>query len=289
MANNHKDYNQYAGNRYSLRAKTYHMIQRVDFISDRLNSLGDLLVTTWLGLMLSIVTLLGVGGLMIGKIIMANNLATLAKNLPAILLIVIGFILVTLNVLLTNPSMGLQIVVSTKFLLKKFQERKNTGQNKDFRPFRFAEGTNKSVVEQLNKKGSDYLVMYRVKGAVSPVTFQDEMNKLAELNHQLLANIERDTIITTVNSVQSSKVLPKELPANATVAMKKKRDVNYFVASSIKYNQQLDTLVVLSCPSLDILRSRKESVEAVFRKGLVIGYYQLVEKELEREFHTVFG
>lgn len=289
MAGNSKDYNQLAGNRYSLRAKTYHMIRRIDFISNHLGSVGDLLVTTWLGLVLALITLAG-GIALIGYALMANNMATLVKNLPAVLLFLIGTLLICLNVMMTNPSMGLQIMVSAKFIRKKIQGQKTSGKSIDFRPFRFAEGIeNKSVVETVLDKETQYLVMYRVKGTVSPITFQNELNELARLNHQLLTNIERDTVLVTINSVQSSKVRKKELPANATEAMKRKRDINYLVASSIKFNQQLDTLMVLSCPNLDVLRSRMDSLENIFRRGIVIGYYQLVGEELKKEFNKVYG
>lgn len=289
MAKNQKDYNQFAGNRYSLRAKTYHMIKRVDFISNRLKTLGDLLVTTWLGLILAVLVLAG-GGLLIGKAIFSNNMATAIQNIPAIILFLIGTILICINVMMTNPSMGIQIVVSTKFIIKKLRGQQTSGINVDLRPFRFTEDiTNKSVVETVLDKEPKYLAMYRVKGTVSPVTFQNELNKLASLNHQLLANLERDTILTTINSVQSSKVELKELPTNATPAMKRKRDINYMVTSNLKFNQQLDTLVVLACPNLDVLRSRMEALETVFRRGLVIGWYQLVDEELKKEFNTVYG
>lgn len=289
MARGSKDYNQYAGNRYSLRAKTYHMIKRLDFISNHLNSLGDLLVTTWLGMILSVLTLAG-GASLIAKALMANGGHTLVANIPAAILFLIGTILICVNVMMTNPSMGLQIIVSAKFIIKKINGKRDKSTSVDFRPFRFADGfDNKSVVETVYEKQPYYLAMYRVKGTVSPVTFDNQLNELAKLDHQLLTNLERDTVLTTVNSVQSSKVERKELPANATPAMQRKRDINYLVTSNLQYNQQLDTLMILSCPNLDVLRNRMDAMETVFRRGLVIGYYQLVDKELKQEFNTIYG
>lgn len=289
MARGSKDYNQYAGNRYSLRAKTYHMIKRLDFISNHLNSLGDLLVTTWLGMILSVLTLAG-GASLIAKALMANGGHTLVANIPAAILFLIGTILICVNVMMTNPSMGLQIIVSAKFIIKKINGKRDKSTSVDFRPFRFADGfDNKSVVETVYEKQPYYLAMYRVKGTVSPVTFDNQLNELAKLDHQLLTNLERDTVLTTVNSVQSSKVERKELPANATPAMQRKRDINYLVTSNLQYNQQLDTLMILSCPNLDVLRNRMDAMENVFRRGLVIGYYQLVDKELKQEFNTIYG
>lgn len=291
MAKNLKDYNQYAGNRYSLRAKSYHMIKRVDFISNRLGYLGDLLVTTWLGVILTVLTLAGGIGL-ISKAIMANNMLTAIKNLPAVGLFLVGTLLICLNVLMTNPSMGLQIVVSSKFIVDKIKKRHEgrLGVSVDFKPFKFAEDiVNKSVVETVFYKETQFLVMYRVRGSVSPVTFENELNNLAQLNHQLLTSIERDTIVTVVNSVESSKVEPKKLPKNATTAMKRKRDINYKVASSIDFNQQLETIVVVYCPNLDVLRSRMDSIETVFRRGLVIGYVQLADDALKKEFNRIYS
>lgn len=289
MARGFKDYNQFAGNRYSLRAKTYHMIKRLDFVSNHLSSLGDLLVTTWLGMILAVITLAGGAGL-IAKAMMANSGKTLVENIPAAILFLIGTLLICVNVMMTNPSMGLQIVVSAKFIIKKINGKRDKSTSVDFRPFRFArEVANRSVIETLGEKQHHYLVVYRVKGTVSPVTFDNQLNELAKLDHQLLTNLERDTVLTTVNSVQTSKVRPKELPANATPEMQRKRDINYLVTSNLKYNQQLDTLMILSCPNLDILRSRMDAMETIFRRGLVIGYYQLVDKELKDEFNTIYG
>ena len=284
-----RDFDKFAGNKYSLRAKSGHAIKRIDAISKSLGALGDLLVTTWLGIAMSAVTL-GAGAFMIVHAITANGFATFVPNIPAIALILVGSLLISINVLMTNPSMGSQFIVSMKFVIEKIKDRGNGGRTVDFRPFKFAEGIeSQSVVEARINNKEVYLVMYRVKGAVSPVTFSAELNRLAKLENQLLTNIERDTVLSTINSVQSSKVEQKKLPSNATEAMKRKRDINYGITSGLNYNQQLKTLVVLSAPNLDVLRGKMESLHSVFRQGLVISYSRLKGNELKKAYNDIYG
>lgn len=284
-----RDFERYAGNKYSLRAKSGHMIKRIDAISKSLGALGDLLVTTWMGIAMSFVTI-GVGGFMIVHAITSNNFATFVPNIPAIVFMLIGTILISINVLMTNPSMGSQFLVSLKFVFEKIRNSSKGGKTINFRPFQLAEGIeDQSVVEARIEGRSTYLVMYQVKGAVSPVTFPDELNELARLDNQLLRNIERDTVLATVNSVQSSKVERKKLPNNATEAMKKKRDLNYSITSGLLYNQQLKTLVVLSTTDLDALRGKMDSLETVFRQGLVVTYKRLKGRELKQAYKDIYG
>ncbi|EPM6858974.1 hypothetical protein ACTPGW_002600 [Enterococcus faecalis] len=287
MAN--RDFKRYSGNRYSLRAKTYHMIKRIDALSNRLGALGDLLVTTWLGAILAILTTAGGIGLIV-KAVSSNNFATVGKNWLAILLFFAGTILIALNAVLTNPSMGSQLMVSIKFIYKKFIDRNKSRENIDLRPYRMTEGINdNSIFEKGEGNNKKYLIAYKVKGAVSPVTFENELNQLATLNNQLLGDIERDSILVTINSIQQTKPLPKKLPPNATPAMIRKRDINFQITSQLKYNQQLNTTIILTSPNLDVLRSRKESIENVFNRGLVIGYVQLVDKELKKAVQDIYG
>lgn len=284
-----RDYTRFAGNKYSLRARSGHMIKRIDSVSKSLGPLGDLLVTTWLGIAMAVVTL-GIGAALITNAVLSNNFATLVPNLPAIALILIGSLLVALNVLMTNPSMGSQFIVSTKFLFDKIKNKSKGDKTIDFRPFKLAEGIDtESVVEARINGQERYIVMYQVKGVVSPVTFDNDLNELARLDAQLLTNIEKDTVLATVNSVQISKVEPKKLPKNATEAMKRKRDINYSIVSRLRYNQQLKTIVVLTAPNFDVLRARIESVENVFRKGLVIGFKRLQGKDLKNAFKDIYG
>ncbi|GAA3265388.1 hypothetical protein GCM10017706_28030 [Lactococcus lactis subsp. hordniae] len=79
-----------------------------------------MLVTTWLGLILTILVL-AMGIALIGHAIFANSMATVVANIPAIILILIGTILISLNSVVTNPAMGLQVIVSLKFLNKRMR------------------------------------------------------------------------------------------------------------------------------------------------------------------------
>ncbi|WP_221642238.1 hypothetical protein [Listeria booriae] len=282
-----RDFSGLAGNKYSLRAKTWHMIKRIDFISNRLGAMGDLLVTTWMGIILSLLTL-AAGGFGIVQGIISNGMHTALVNTPAMLLILIGSLLIALNFLMTNPSMGLQVVVSIRFLFLKTKDKEGK-KSFEFNPFRFVEGIeSKSVLETIVEGQSRFLVVYSVRGAVSPVCFDNDLNELAGLNSRLLFNIERDTVLGTLISIQSSKVEEKTLPPNATEAMIRKRDINYDVTSKLQYNQQLQTLVVISAPSLDVLRSRIESVEVIFRQGLVIGYSRLQGEDARKAMQEIY-
>lgn len=287
--NSGRDYNAVAGNRFNLRAKTYHMIKRIDAVSNNLGALGEFLVTTWLGVIFSVLTI-GGGVFLIAWAIMANNMQTWSKNIPAMILFLIGTIFILLNALMTNPSAGSQFVVSLKFVMKKVQTRGEAVEDVNFRPFRFVDGIdNKTVIEtEINGK-KQYIIAYRVKGAVSPITFENELNSLARADSTLLSNIERDTYLTITNSIETINVVPKRLPANATPAMIRKRDLNHRVTKNLRYKQQLKTIVFLSAPTLDILRSRQESIEYSFRSGLVIGYQQLADKGLQHEVHDIYG
>lgn len=284
-----KDYNIYSGNKYSLRSKTYHMIKRIDFISSHLGALGDLLVTTWLGLILTILVL-ATGVALIGHAIFANSMATIVANIPAIILILIGTILISLNTVVTNPAMGLQVIVSLKFLNKRIRNGGSKKSPIDFKPFKFVDGLqDEDIVETVDDNPKFYLVAYRVRGAVSPITFIDDLQTLAGLKQQLLNNIERDTVLSTVNSVGKTAIKKKKLPKNATKAMKRKQDINHAVISNLRYNQTLETIMFLASPNLDVLRTRQESLEVSFTQGLVIGYYQLKGEELKKAVNSIYG
>lgn len=284
-----RDFGKFAGNKYSLRARAGHMIKRIDALSKSLGALGDLLVTTWMGLALAVVTL-GGGAALIVHAVTTNKAATFVPNIPAIILFGVGTILIAINVVMTNPSMGSQFLVSSKFVFEKVKNRGQGDATTDFKPFKFAAGINdQSVVEARINGSTVFLVMYRVKGTVSPVTFSNELNELARLDNQLLENIEKDTILSIINSVQAAKVEPKELPKNATEAMIRKRNKNYEITSGLNYNQQLKTRVALSANNLDALRGKMESLENVFRQGLVISFERLTGDKLKREYKDIYG
>lgn len=283
-----RNYRMFSGNKASLRAKSYHQIKRIEFISNSLGSLGDLLVSTILGMILALLVM--AGGIFVIVIGFLNgSTQTIASNLLPDFMILAGSLLIALNVLLTNPSSGLQFVVSMRFVRKKINERGGARKLIAYDPFKFVEGIDDKSILEMNVDGkTKYLVFYKVRGTISPVNFESELNELAGLNSRLLFSMERDTVLTVINSISVSKVEKVELPDNATEAMRKKRDINYRVTSELQYNQQLNTIVALSTDTLDVMRSRIETMEVVFRQGLVVGYLRLRGEELKREVKAIY-
>ncbi|WP_260309247.1 hypothetical protein [Lactococcus lactis] len=242
-----------------------------------------------MGLILTILVL-AMGIALIGHAIFANSMATVVANIPAIILILIGTILISLNSVVTNPAMGLQVIVSLKFLNKRMRNGGTKKSPIDFKPFKFVDGlSDQEIMETVTDNQKSYLVSYRVRGSVSPITFTDDLQTLAGLKQQLLTNMERDTVLSTVNSVGKTAIKKKKLPKNATKAMKRKQDINHAVISNLRYNQTLETIVFLASPNLDILRTRQESLEVSFKQGLVIGYYQLKGEGLKQAVNSIFG
>jgi hypothetical protein len=278
-----------AGNRFSVRAKGKDQIKRVEGLSNHLGPLGDLLVSTWGGIFGG-VAVLGLGGFIVGNMITANSLATLSSNIVPILFTIIGFLILALNVVLTNPSRGAQIVVSYNYLVTKWFELGTPKVNR-FTPFKFEPNNlSEDVVLQKNGKITNFITVYSVRGAISPVSFQDELEFLGELDRQRLDNMENSfNIHVIVNMVQDAKVTPIPLPKNATPAMMKKRDYLYKVVDGLHNNQQLRTILILTSRSKHDLKIQIERVEKVLDSGLVIGYQRLKGKALKKEFRKIYG
>ncbi|EKZ0201714.1 hypothetical protein QPI79_002213 [Enterococcus faecalis] len=288
MAQNN-NFSRFSGNRFSLRAKSSDQIKRLDSLSNSLGAVGDILVSTWGGIIMGILTL-GLGGFLIFRAVTANNMSTLVQNIVPIIFILIGSILIALNVIMTNPSMGSQFFVSFKFVVSKIKKNTDSGKTVDFKPYRFYKNDpQKSIIEAVYKGKLRYLAIYRVRGAVSPVTFEKDLELLASLDRQSLTNMEKDSLLTTINSVQATKVSPKQLPKNATSSMIKRRDMRYNITANLPYNQQLKTIVIVVAPTPDILRVRSESLENSFSKGLVIGYLRLCGADAQKEINDIYG
>lgn len=279
----------FSGNRFSLRARSSDQIKRIDSISNSLGAVGDFLVSTWGGIMMAVLTL-GGGGFLVFHAVYANQFATLIQNIPAIILIVIGSILIALNVMMTNPSMGSQFKVSLVFLIKKFEKRSTWGKRQKIRPFAIDKNDPyKSTVKTMYKGRLRYMAVYQVRGSVSPVTFSDDLDILARLDRQAITLMERDTVLSTVNGIQTAKTAPKRLPRNATPAMRERRDKLYEIASNLPHNQQLKTLMIVNSPNLASLRAKTESIEKIFDQNLVVGYVRLDGKDLKSAFFDIFG
>ncbi|MGX7408027.1 hypothetical protein ACWOE8_07170 [Enterococcus avium] len=282
-----KNFETYAGNRFSLRAKMTDQIKRIDALSNRLGAIGDILVSTWGGIMMGIVTI-GIGGYLVGNAIMANEFATLVDNLVPIALTIIGTLLIALNVVMTNPSMGSQFLVSLRFVFGKVTKRPDSGKYQKLKEFGFYD-VQKRIIETTYKGNPSFMAIYRVSGAVSPVSFKEELEELARLNHDLLGNLEKDCQLNTVIDVQKAKTKPIGLAENATKEMIMKRDQLYKITSNLKHNQGLRSNVILTAGSPEVLQARCDSLENSFRQGLVIDFLRLESDSAKEEFYDVFG
>lgn len=286
-----KPYKSVAGNRFSLRSSFLDQVKQVKFIQMIFKS--DLLYITWRGIISAVIVFFGVGFFFVIRSLSGVDGATKIKNILPILLIIIGFLLISLNIVYTNPSMGNQFVVSVKFLKNKIKHIRKPNEIAFLRNFRFAkQDVDKSVVEKKVKTSIGYKTVYicafQVRGYISQVSFDAELRHLASLQDNLLESLERDTICTVTNTIQKSTVKPKDLPINATIGMKKKRDKNYMVAESIPRNQQLKTTVYLSSPTYETLIVRRNDVMNVFNRGLVIDYLPLKGNELKKRIKSIY-
>jgi len=275
-----------AGNRFSLRNKASNQIKRIDSLSNTMGAIGDFLVSTWGGIMLGLATL-AVGIFLIFSALSANGGATLVQNIIPAIGILIAIILLAINVLMTNPSMGSQFLVSVKFLINKVNNNSKRGKTVDLSIFKLSERDD--VVETPVNGRVMVMAVYSLRGSVSPVSFADELGRLERLDKQLLMNMERDTVISSINSIQKAVVKPIPLPANTTPAMLVRRDRSFKVVSDLKHNQQLKTVFTVACYNETTLRQRVEMVERVFNSGLVVGYQRLSGQALKNEIKRIYG
>lgn len=287
------NFSDYSGNRANLRAKAIHQIKRIEAISNTLGSLGDFLVTTWGGIFFSL-GILGLGAIIIFLTLYNASFVIILENILPAILMLIGVILLALNAVLTNPVQGSQLVVSIKFIANKLKNIKSSKQRIKFRPFRFLPGDDKqSVVQQLFLDGHTlkyrYIVAYNVRGIVSPVTFDADLEASASADADLLMNNERDTVLSTAVTIDKTTVRKKRVPRNATPAMIAKRNLQYNLTHDLPNNQQIKTMVVISAPTIELLRQRMQHLESSYHRGLVVGYKRLVGKELKDRFNGIFG
>ena len=281
--------NRFSGNKFSLRSKPLDQIKRIDIITKLAPKVGDILVTTWSNVILVLATL-GAGALWVSKIISTDNFAVIIPNLIPSIFIAIGFLLVALNVALTNPSIGSQFTTSLSFLRGKYQKRGQKGKKQKVRPYRLIdiEGT-QEIVETQFKRKERYMMVYQVRGSVSPVSFEGELEQYARLNASVLTNMDMDATINSINSIQSAEVQQKTLGSNATPEMIRRRNANYRTVKNLKHNQQLKTLVVITSRTFNSMYNKADALENAFKKGLVIGYVRLEGKELKKALNNIFG
>lgn len=287
---NYSRISQYAGNRTNLRSKPMSQIHRIGGISKVLGSnLGDFLVSTWGNAFLA-VGIIGVGGIFIFLVIRNAGVAIFAQNILPMFLMIIGLLFLALNAVLTNPVQGSQIVVSAKFLMNKLRQIHNAGERQMFAPFRFLpDDESQSIVEQQYQNKNYYMAVYNVRGTVSPVTFDTDLEIAGLADSNLLKNCGRDTVITTVVNVDKTTVKKRPLPINATPDMIAKRNMQYDITHGLPHNQQVKTTVLVVAPSVELLRERSGQFEAACQRGLVIGYQRLTGKVCKQRFKTIFG
>lgn len=279
----------FSGNKFSLRAKPSQMIKRIEGLSTILGSLGDFLVTTWMGI-IGAIFVIAIGTAIGWYVVSSNSFSTLTSNIYPLALIILATILLALNAVLTDPSKGLQLLVSFNFFKKKIVDV-NSKHWVKFAIFKFYEkDESQSTIEVLQPKNRvKFLAIYQTRGIVSPVAFSSELEEATFSNRSLLENMERETTTTKIISIETTKVAKVHLPANATEGMKKRRDLMYQVTNNRPSNQQLKTSFVVSSPTPQILRLRTKSAERALNQNLVVGFKRLQGKEAINAIKGIYG
>ena len=274
------------GNRFNLRSQPWRMIKRISGLS-HMGSIMDFLVTTWLGILVGL-GILGLGLYGAFFIIKQNDMQTFWQNLSIASIYTIGVLLIALNALLTNPSHGLQIIVSFKFLIHKLIYRSLMTYTK-LKNFRIWPGDeSQSVIEENIEGKSQYISVFRTRGIVSPVSFEEEKAMASTLNKQMLTNLENDTLVVKMISIEDAEIKPKPIPPNATPAMIKKINKQYLMTTKKKDNRQLQTTLFLVSPTPAILNSRIQTTIRAMEAGLVMNYSLLSGEEAKKAFAKIF-
>lgn len=274
------------GNRFSLRARAEDQIKRVDL---PIGALKDVLVTTWGGVLKGIVVV-GMIGFLILHAFTSNGGATLLENIVPVILIIIGGSLIAVNAMLTNPAKGSQLRVSVKFLIQRYRRRRQGKGRRDWRPFYFDpdDPRKETLVGQFRGKRV-FLAVFTVRGSVSPVTFDADLQYLGELNHQLIGLMERDTVVSKVNAIKTNQIKPIELPRNATPKMIAKQREIYQIGNVGANNQKLETTEIYCTRTKNRLRHVVEAAERKYDQGLVVGYKRLGDRELKERMKDILG
>lgn len=286
--------NYYAGHRVSLRSKATDQIKKVDFISNSLpDVLGDILVTTWGGIIMG-TSIAILGGLTILWASQMAGGALILANFPAYIMIAIGTLILAVMASLINPSFGSQLFFSVRLMNHQFQNyrlAKKTGLERGkyrLRMYRINDDY-PSVVELLYKNHVYYMTVYSVHGSVGRISFEDKLDYIGQVYTRMLRNLERNTQITTVNSVQEAHVKPVKIAENATEAMRRRQQKEFMTIDNQRQNRQLRTLVVVSSPSLETLMSKTIYVEQAFDDGIVTGYTRLEGDSVRKEIKNIYA
>lgn len=277
----------YSGNKFSLRGKPTDILKRISAISDHMGALGDILVSTWGSIIISLLVL--IVGLFAIVFVVFQYKAIILKNIPAIILMFIGTICIALQFLLIDPSEGSQIMVSVRFLQRKFKQLTESKAFVKLRPFRFvSEIETKDVIQKPVRGRLEYIAGYSVTGVVSPTSFEDDLEYYVQREAGVLANLERDTTLTTTVSI--SKVKPKKLdvPSNASQGMLIERQQRYQRIAKNVNNKKIVTNMFLTAPTLETLQKRRQNLEAQLAGGLVVGYSRLANRDFKKALKDIY-
>ena len=108
------------------------------------------------------------------------------------------------------------------------------------------------------------------------------------LNKQMLTNLENDTLVVKMISIEDAEIKSKPIPPNATPAMIKKINKQYLMTTKKKDNRQLQTTLFLVSPTPAILNSRIQTTIRAMEAGLVMNYSLLSGEEAKKAFAKIF-
>lgn len=278
-----------AGNKMSLRQTAFTIVHRVEFISNMLGPLGDMLSSTWISIILSIV----VGGFSIIGALLLVALGTGLNNLGNVLLpfiaIVLGAALLTINVLMVNPSQGSQFKVSFRYWINELYDSKK-GYRIKLKPFAFSKKSEeKDIIEQIFDGKRYYFTVIKIQGKVSQTSFDSDLLALSDLNKDSLGALERDTQRTVVNYIGTPHIKEKVLPSNATPAMKRRLETLSRVINELDDAQTLETYMILASKNYKILRVKRNNQFKHLNAGLVTTAYQIKGTEAKKVIKKLLG
>lgn len=278
-----------AGNKMSLRQTAFTIIHRIDAISNLLGPLGDMLSSTWMSVIVSII----VGGVSIIGALLLVSLGAGFNNFGNVILpfvsIIIGSILITLNVLMVNPSQGSQLKVSFRYWVNEIYDSKK-GYLLKIKPFAFSKKSNdKDVIETMFEGKRYYFTVIKIQGKVSQTSFDSDLLSLADLNRDSLGALERDTQRTIVNYIGTPHIKSKKLASNATPAMKKRVETTSRVIRELDDAQTLETYMVLASKNYRVLKTKTTNQFKHLNAGLVTTAYQVKGEEVKKVIKKLIG
>lgn len=273
----------------SLRQTAFTIVHRVEFISNILGPLGDMLSSTWISIILSIV----VGGFSIIGALLLVALGTGLNNLGNVLLpfiaIVLGAALLTINVLMVNPSQGSQFKVSFRYWINELYDSKK-GYRIKLKPFAFSKKSEeKDIIEQIFDGKRYYFTVIKIQGKVSQTSFDSDLLALSDLNKDSLGALERDTQRTVVNYIGTPHIKEKVLPSNATPSMKRRLETLSRVINELDDAQTLETYMILASKNHKILRVKRNNQFKHLNAGLVTTAYQIKGTEAKKVIKKLLG